>query len=296
MQEIQATNLLKALINLKSAGFPNLQTIYRGHNRINSVGESLEYYIKDMFADTFKLDNIESKENVYRDYFSWLGNPKNPPDFILKGSDAVEVKKTEGLSNDLALNSSYPKDYLYADNTTIVKGCRECEGLEHPWRKKDLIYVVGATDNEKIISLWMVYGSCYSANREVYERIVHGLKAGISDIADIGFEETKELARVNRIDPLGITDLRVRGMWIIDAPHKVFKYLTDMRPKTPKFHALMLKEKFNELKLLVTENELQSLQESCTIKAVEVINPNNPAQKLEAVLIVGDLKSHSELL
>jgi len=38
------------------------------------------------------------------------------------------------------------------------------------------------------------------------------LKAGDA-IADIEFSQTKELGRVNRVDPLGITNLRIQGMW-----------------------------------------------------------------------------------
>ena len=121
MGNYKTTNLLKSIINLKNAGFPNLQKIYKSGNRINSAGEALEYYIKDMFANTFSLDKSEDKENEYRNYFSWLGNQNNPPDFILAKSDAVEVKKTIGLANGIALNSSPPKDYLYFDDPRIVQ-------------------------------------------------------------------------------------------------------------------------------------------------------------------------------
>ena len=42
-----------------------------------------------------------------------------------------------------------------------------------------------------------------------------------------GFElaDTNELARINNIDHLGITDLRVRGMWIIKSPFNYFEYM-----------------------------------------------------------------------
>ena len=34
------------------------------------------------------------------------------------------------------------------------------------------------------------------------------------------FAETKELGRVNQVDPLGITNLRIRGMWQIETQEK----------------------------------------------------------------------------
>lgn len=204
MPSNKPTNLLRAIVNLRNAGFPNLQSIHKSGNRINSAGEAVEYYIKDMFANTFNIDNADEKENIYREYFSWLGNQNNPPDFILSGSDAVEVKKTIGLPNGIALNSSPPKDYLYKDDPRIVSACKSCEDDLGSWEKKDLIYMIAATEEDRIISLWIVYGNCYAADREIYSRVANGLVKGIAGIKDIEFGTTNELARVNKVDPMGI--------------------------------------------------------------------------------------------
>ena len=45
------------------------------------------------------------------------------------------------------------------------------------------------------------------------------------ELQDVEFSETNELGRVNKVDPLGITYLRIRGMWGIENPIKVFNYV-----------------------------------------------------------------------
>src|SRR5690606_27543800 len=154
------------------------------------------------------------KLNEYQKIFSYLGNSNNPPDFIIRHGAAVEVKKIEGKNpNGIALNSSYPKDYLHHDDIRIKKECRDCEDEFGGWKRKDMIYAIGNVKNDKIHSLWFVYGNCYSADRSTYERIAEKIKDGVSSIPGVDFGETKELGRVNRVDPLGITYLRIRGMW-----------------------------------------------------------------------------------
>ena len=44
-------------------------------------------------------------------------------------------------------------------------------------------------------------------------------------MGEVEFEETEELGRINMIDSLGITKLRVRGMWISQNPWKVFSLI-----------------------------------------------------------------------
>ena len=49
--------------------------------------------------------------------------------------------------------------------------------------------------------------------------------------SDLNLSETKELGRKNKIDPLGISSLRVRGMWIFQTPQKIFEYLNFPKQK-----------------------------------------------------------------
>ena len=70
-------------------------TIYSGRNRANGMGEALENYIKDAFAGTFGISDELQKMKTYNQKFSWLGSQNNPPDIMIKGGDAIEVKKTQ---------------------------------------------------------------------------------------------------------------------------------------------------------------------------------------------------------
>jgi len=122
-----ANNILSAINNIVSfktydlRGYASTYLI-----RINAVGEQLEFYIKDAIANSLKLPQYE-KEIVYAKVFSYLGNQNNPPDMIIKNSDAFEVKKIESPRSSLALNSSPPKDKLLSSDIRITNTCRNCE-------------------------------------------------------------------------------------------------------------------------------------------------------------------------
>ena len=144
------TNLLIALKNIAENPNNDLVAQYHSLNRMNSMGEALEFYIKDIFSGTLSETDLSKKEQSYSQKFSYLGNQNNPPDIIIKGGDAIEVKKHIGArAGGLALNSSYPKDFLYSDSPMITAACRECE----EWTKKDIVYVVGSIVDNKIKSL-----------------------------------------------------------------------------------------------------------------------------------------------
>ena len=243
------TNLLKALKNIVENPSNNLVAQYRSLNPKNAMGEALEFYIKDVFCDSLSEEDISKKEILHAEYLSYLGNQNNPPDFMIKNGDAVEVKKHEekeqiraNASGILALNSSYPKDYLYPNSPRLNGGCKNCE----TWSKKDNLYVVGGIKGGKIKSLWFVYGNCYAASRETYEKINDAIASGVNTLPDIEFGTTEELARVNKVDPLGITDLRVRGMWQIKHPSVVFSYIPETIIDADfKINAIMLTSKYD---------------------------------------------------
>lgn len=111
--------------------------------RINAVGEQLEFYVKDAVCNSFKQAQLQ-KEQKYREVFSLLGNQNNPPDAIIRGGDAFEIKKIQSLKSSIALNSSAPKDMLHRDDFRITEACRKCEGGN--WTTKDLFYVVGSAE------------------------------------------------------------------------------------------------------------------------------------------------------
>lgn len=276
------SNIINAIINLIENPQYALRNYYESHNRANNMGEGLEEYVKDIFAGTVNENNENTRIRKISEVFSYLGNQNNPPDSMLRGGDAIEVKKIESKDSSLALNSSYPKAKLYADNPMIKHACRTCEA----WTAKDMIYVVGVVDEQNIKSLAMVYGDDYCADKSVYEQIKSVIKDGVESINGVEFSETKELGRVNRVDPLGITYLRVRGMWGIENPFTVFNYVY-RRDESKRFNFMAI---INHDKYYSFDNHgiLESMVgkvEGLNINNVRIKNPNNPAQLKDAKLI-----------
>ncbi len=182
----------------------------------------------------------------------------------------------------LALNSSYPKSKLYANSPMITSACRNCE----VWDIKDIAYIVGYTTDTELRYLWFIYGDCFAADKEVYERIKDIISDGINETPDVEFTVTNELGKVKKVDPLGVTDLRIRGMWHIQNPHRIFGYLNCI-DNTAGFQliVLMKNEKFNSFPEFDRNNLLNLQTTNYSISDVEFKNPNNPAQLLSGKLI-----------
>ena len=204
------TDILKAISHIIEHPIPDILNYCKtiSNNRINAVGDAWETFIKDAFADTIEEVDPAIRIRKYSETFSWLGNQNNPPDFIIKNGDAIEVKKITSLKSSIALNSSYPKDKLLVSDPMITNDCRNCEY----WQSKDIIYAIEVFKNSQLKLLWLIDGSCYAARSEYYARIKSKIATGINEIKGVEFSETKEIGRVNKVDPLGITYLRIRGM------------------------------------------------------------------------------------
>ena len=269
------SNVLIAIKNLVENPIFSIVSHYSGRNRVNGVGDALEKYVKDLFAGTLFCNNEYLKMQQYQEVFSYTGNQNNPPDIILKNGDAIEVKKVQGNANALALNSSYPKDKLYADSTMITSNCRNCE----QWNVKDIIYIVGNTTDTHLKELWFVYGDCYAADKEIYERIKDTIINGLHSIPNIELAETYELGKIKKVDPLGITDLRVRGMWSIFHPKKVFDYIPKQSILSDfKFYCVMKTEKFEQFSQEDKDSLYNLVNDKFFIHDIQIRNPNNPAQ------------------
>jgi hypothetical protein len=281
------TNLLILISNLVKNPITDLKSHYRSINRANSMGDALEFYIKDLFCGSLQENNLEKKNKIYEEYFSYFGNQNNPPDFILKNSDAIEVKKIESFKSSLALNSSPPKDKLRSDDIRITAHCKECDGGN--WEEKDLFYAVGSAKNGIVKYLFFVQGTCYAADHTIYDRVHSPVKKEVESVLDsLGLEKGKtvELGKVKKVDPLGITELRIRGMWGIENPVKVFGYVAPIDKNTGfSVNAIMLKDKY----LSFPEEDRKNLEglasEKFIIKDIKVKSPNNPAKLLEAKLL-----------
>lgn len=278
-------NIINAIINLIENSAIDLndnKELMR--NRANGMGEALEEYVKDLFAGTIKETDEKKRISKQSEIFSYSGNQNNPPDFMIKGGDAVEVKKIESKGSSLALNSSYPKHKLFSDSLMITNSCRKCED----WEKKDIIYTVGVVGKDKktLDSLAFVYGEDYCASKEIYEKIKAKIKEGILTIPDVEFCETKELGRVNRVDPLGITYLRIRGMWGMENPFKAFEYIYKRDYSFDfNFMAIISEEKWNKLDNVAELERLVENTENANIIKEKIKNPDNPAVLKDVYLV-----------
>lgn len=281
------TNLLQAIQRVIDNPISDLLDRYKGKNRINDKGVPLEELIKDIFADTLTESNKGVRVSQHSQTFSYLGNQNNPPDFIIKNGDAIEVKKIESFAAGIHLNSSYPKSKLVADDPMILAACRGVDGGN--WESKDLIYVIGVVKESKLKRLWLIVGDCLAADYQVYKQIRDRIVMGIGEISDIEFSETKELGRVNKVDPLGITYLRIRGMWGIANPVNVYEYLNIDYDETANLQiiAIMTEQKYNSFPQIDIEtiNHASVSTMNLNIEDVKIKSPNNPANLINAKLI-----------
>lgn len=278
-------NVATAMANIATFGNNDLKDYSTRYlNRVNAAGEQLECYFKDAIAGSFETP-FHEKEHVHQNAFSYLGNQNNPPDMIVKGGDAYEVKKIENPKSTLALNSSPPKDRLMACDSRITESCRSCDGGN--WEEKDIFYAIGHVAGGLAKYLFFIQGTCYAADHSTYERVSEPLKSEIdSIICAQGLEkgETNELGKVKRVDPLGITELRVRGMWTIRNPLSVYAHHCKIGDKS-KFHmfALMRKEKYYSYPL----GDRKSLEgmRSMFVDEISIADPNNPAVPVDSILV-----------
>ncbi|MFM8248850.1 MAG: NgoPII family restriction endonuclease [Acidimicrobiaceae bacterium] len=205
---------------------------------LGAKGKPFEIFAKNMFAGSLgALPN--HVDAAWSKTFSWLGSDNAPPDFMIWGGDAVEVK-VHGSTTQIQLNSSPPKRSLKATDTRIEEGCRECE----IWVEKDFVYFVGKANAEYVEALWLIDGKCIAAESSVYDVLFDQLK---TKCEELGGKPGNEISRFNKIDPLEATSLRVRGMWLLDHPAKVFDNLF-VKPQNDCFvlNALVSQTKWNE--------------------------------------------------
>ncbi|WP_407503501.1 NgoPII family restriction endonuclease [Acinetobacter baumannii] len=281
------SNTLNAFIRLCDLVIEDFVQDYNVPNRVTQVGNALENFVKNLYANSFGLEEDIAKTKR-KSCFSYCGNAKNPPDLILKAGDAIEIKKLEGIPSYLPLNSSHPKDYLYVNDGRISGDCRSCE--ESPWVKKDMVYVIGSVDKKdtkKLKGLWFVYGNCYAADKEVYEKSFNSVKSVLDSSEDVNSSETRELGRLNNVDPLEATYLRVRGMWHIKHPQQVFNSLNLDINSDFFAHVIVTKEKFDSFPLEDRNllDEILSKNTNVQKREVKIDNPNNPAKDLTAIIL-----------
>lgn len=276
------SNILKAFLNIVNNYQVNVNSIHSGSNRANNMGEGLESYISDAFSNNFNETDLKTKKENFRNTFSYKGTKNRIPDLILKNSDAIEIKKTEVLG-DLQLNSSHPKAKLYATQN-ITDECRNCE--EELWDVKDIIYVMGHIPKKSVNlkSIWFVYGTCYAADRAVYKDVEGDIKSSL-DKSKLNIEtKGKELGKVKNIDSLDLTYLRIRGMWVIKHPSKLFVDLYEQSSENFSMIAVIPIDKYNSFSR--EDREMIETRGDISISSENISNPNNAAQNMRVKLLI----------
>lgn len=280
-------NLIKVIRYLVENSLSDLQDRSKGKNRVNDMGDSLEAFITDVFADTLGEKDESIRVKKYSEVFSYLGNPKNPPDFIIRDGDAIEVKKIESFKTEIALNSSYPKSKLSADDPMITKDCRIVDGGN--WQAKDLIYVIGVVKENKLKRLWLIVGDCLAADDLIYKQVRDEIIIGIKRIRDIELSKNRELGRFKKIDPLGIAYSQISGAWRISNPVNIYNYLNIDYNEEANLQviAIMTAKKYCSF----PQSDLDAISKIATevtnleIRDVQINSPNNPANLIDAKLI-----------
>ena len=265
-------------------------------NRVQAQGAHLEDVIKDILCG-ISANDASGREALLAQHLAFQGAANNPPDAMFRGGnkgDAFEVKKSENKSSDsLDLNSSHPYSHLTRDLSRIARKARECE----EWEKRDIYYVIGnVVTNQRLNNwVWIVQGNIFAADLETYREFESDLKSHIETaIRSNGLEPgvTNELGRINGVDPHENTDLRIRPMWGITSPMKLFKNLPGVAESTTDglvIHCLVLKSKW-ESYLAEKTDEVQafwrsSLPPSMAITDAIVPDPNDEQGNLQVKLI-----------
>ena len=276
------TNVLEAIVNISKLENLNIDEVILGNNRAVNMGEGLESFVKNAFANSFNINDKNEKNTIYSKYFSYEGSKRTPPDLMLIGGDALEVKKTETLSTELQLNSSHPKAKLFSNSKLINNHCRNCE----VWDTKDFIYIIGHLPKSNYLSsIWFIHGEIYAADESVYIDLKNSVSELLESSNDLNFSPTNEIGRINAVDPLKITNLRVRGMWLLQPPYKAFDYVHEY-DKTAKFQSIAILTTAKYLSYPEESRLKIEKDENIIIKDIKVKNPNNPVNLVDAKLIV----------
>ena len=296
-------NVLLAMLTLAKEKYHQVDE--RPHSygiSINSVGAGFETFVKDILTGKFYGDDSSARESAYKEHFSYSGSQNKAIDAIVKMGDAFEIKKVElregqeRIDTKIALNNSYPKALLYPDDEKTLKMLRGIDGGN--WEQKDIFYVIGGIGKKDhlIKQLYFVQGVCYSANRELYEVTFESVRKAIEnalnneEFSELEFKRTKELGRIYHVDPLKITDFRMRGMWELASPDSVFMDVVPI-DVSKKFnaYAIMEKSKFEELsnQYVLGENLGDSLTSDNSVEVTEgtIKNPSKLSESKQVKVV-----------
>lgn len=267
-----------------------------GNNRLQAQGAHFEDIIKDILCG-IAADDAPARKFLLDKYLAYQGAAHNPPDAMFRGGDdgdAFEVKKSENKSTgSLDLNSSHPYSHLTSDLSRIARDAKECE----VWEKRDIYYVIGnvLTNSQTNNWIWFVQGNIFAADLQTYRNFEAEIKSHIEEAITANLLEpstTNELGRINGVDLRENTDLRIRPMWGITSPMKLFKGLSGISESDTDglvIHCLIQKSKWE----IYLKNKSENTQEfwsksqlpKMSIIDVQVPDPNDLKKELEVKLI-----------
>ncbi len=282
-----SSNILIAVKNISDLKNNNLSNYFESYStKIETTRQQIGYYIKDAISRTSKSSKEKKLKIRYKETLSYIGNKNSPPDFIIKNGDAFIIKKNQTVKSGLILGNSPPKDSLNWNDPWILKNCRKVDGGQ--WNKKDIFYVTCMVEKDKIKYLYFIQGQCFIADKEVYKKKMQGLKKTIENyLKSEGMEKplTSGLGKIDKLDPLGVTTLRIRDVWRIQNPIKIFSDLYEY-DRNQKFTmvVIMLKNKFNsfpkkDVEKIVSDKLIE-------VKNEKIKNPNDPTEMIDVKLII----------
>jgi len=201
----------------------------------NKIGAPLERFSKAMFCGFSPLDGTDLHHNE----IVHNGGTNNPPDYVLKEPlTAVEVKQSrisskKSCSFSSELNSSPPYNKMCIDKTK-AKPDFDILLKEHERDCIDVIYQLGGVLDDRVVRDVCIYGDCFADDIRLFwdqyvVKLGNKLLGAGEEIKKEGYNTPKdhkdgnELYRIDNIDRLGRTWLRVRGMWM----YEFKKYLVE---------------------------------------------------------------------
>jgi hypothetical protein len=267
-----------------------------GLNRAQAQGAQFEEFVKDILCG-IAADNAQGREKLLDQFLAFQGAENNPPDAMFRGGndgDAFEVKKSEKKSKgSLDLNSSHPYSHLTKDLSRIASEARECE----VWDTRDIHYVIGNISSQETTNnwMWIVQGNIFAANLKTYKDFELEIKSRIEEAIIANLLEpgiTNELGRINGVDIRENTDLRIRPMWAITSPMKLFKDIPGISESNSDglvIHCLVRKSKWESFminKSIETQHFWSnSIPLVMTIADVTVPDPDDLNNVLEVKLV-----------
>ena len=256
-------------------GGRGISLVTQPRGSLGAQGKPFEIFAKNMFAEC--LGALSSHvDAAWERTFSWRGSANHPPDFMIRGGDAIEVKIHGGIGQ-IQLNSSPPKRTLKVTDPRIQDGCRTCED----WSEKDFLYFIGKANEEFVEALWLIDGTCIADKESTYDIIFDKLALTVSDL---GGEPGNEIGRLNNVDPLRATSLRVRAMWLLEHPARIFQpFLIPPEQGVFVLNCLISAKKWDAYSTKEIEDVMALKSHGLVTQRIEIPNSGSLGQLQEAV-------------